>query len=112
MRSDCDQHFHPVFMLTGGSQSGRTQVMEIIKILAYFCRFFAAMDHRSNGCIRDGLLRLSSSSSSVVRHPSSVTPFSGLSSYPRLIPFGYVIRKLNGLSKLFSAGQKVNGRGR
>ena len=39
MRLDCNQHSHPVFMLTGGSQSGRTQVMEIIKILAYFCRF-------------------------------------------------------------------------
>ena len=46
MRLDCDQHSHPVFMLTGGSQSGRTQVMEIIKILAYFYRFFLC--HLSN----------------------------------------------------------------
>ena len=51
MRLDCNQHSHPVFMLTGGSQSGRTQVMEIIKILAYFCRFFPC--HLSNQWVVD-----------------------------------------------------------
>ena len=62
--------------------------------------FFAAMDHRSNGCIRDGLLRLSVSSVSSVSVSSvssSVTPFSGLSSYSRLLLFGYVISKYNSL---------------
>ena len=70
------------------------------------------MDHRSNGCIRDGQLRLSVSVSSVSVSVSSVTPFSELFSYSRLLLFGYVISKYNSLSKLFSAGQKVKGRGR